>query len=342
MSMSGCGGGGGGGGSSDSSPSSGTPELLSTFGDDVAACTPQIQSRGKTIPGAEGVGTITDWTGWDVTQENTIFYNLFTTDCIEGLFDPIDKADMFITIINSFSDYWQTSGEYNDVILPIFNTTANLTVDTSVNSVNIPFFGGNQAVDRLITVEGTLDGLTGFEAQMAFTTSADGEAIVVWTHFPGKGETSMFFGRKDAAGEMDAWAACFVDQETPDTSDDFQMALKWKGNPSEKQFAVTQYKSGGITAQILAGGSPESDMAFLAKLDSADDVAANGDPYYLVCTNEDITENTLPHPDIVNGTLTPPYEVDNDVLKYIENGNDYCLGYLTSYPEQASDVQALN
>jgi hypothetical protein len=347
ISISGCGGGGGGGSTSNNGSNTGEPVLLSTFGDEVAECTPQVQinrvsSAEEEQPADEYMRTITNWSGWNVTQDTTIFHNLFTTDCIEGLFDPIDKADMFITIINSFSDYWQVSGEYDGVTLPIFNTAATLTVDTSVDSVTIPFFGGTQAVDRLITVEGSIDGINGFEAQMAFSTGTDEEAIVVWTYFPDKGETSMFYGTKNASGEMDAWAACFVDHGTPETTDDFQMALKWKGNPDEKRFAVTQYKSGGITANILAGGSPDSEMAFLAKLDSADDIIANGDPYYLVCTLTDITENTEPHPAIINGAMTPPHQADNDVLKYIENGNDNCLGYLAAYPEQASDVQPLN
>jgi hypothetical protein len=345
ISISGCGG-GGGGSTSNNGSNTGEPVLLSTFGDDVAQCTPQVQSSSSSVVSAgisaEDGGTITDWTGWDVTQDNTIFHNLFTTDCIEGLFDPIDKVDMFITIINSFSDYWQVSGEYDGVTLPIFNTSATLTVDTSVESVNIPFFGGTQAVDRLITIQGTIVDAAEFEAQMAFKTGSDGEAIVVWTHFPDKGETSMFYGTKNAEGEMEAWAACFVDKGTPETTDDFQMALKWKGNPDEKIFAVTQYKSGGMTGNILAGGSPDGDMAFLAQFVSDDDITANGDPYYLVCTLTDITENTEPHPTIINGAITPPLQADNDVLKYIENGNASCLGYLSSYPEQASDVQPLN
>jgi hypothetical protein len=338
LTMSSC---GGSSGTSVSSGSTKTPVALSTFSEDVAKCTPQLQAGSESIPGAENAGTISNWTGWDPSQQNTIFNNLFTPDCIEGLFDPITKADMFITIINSFEADWQKSGVYDNVTLPIFNTTAKLTVDTSVKSVTIPFFGGTLAVDRLLTIEGDLDGSTGFVAKMAFTSTADGESMVVRTYFPDKGETSMFYGKKATNGELDAWAACFVDHGTPDdTSDDFYMALKWHGNTTEGWFALTQYKNSGGGSKLLAGGSSKGDMAFLAF--RGDDVDAALNPYYLICTTDNITGNTQPDGGIINGTDVPPLETNNTVLKYIEVGNTSCLGYLTSYPEQASDVEDLN
>ena len=176
---------------------------------------------------------------------------------------------------------------------------------------------------------------------MAFTTSTDGETLVMRIYLAGNGETSMFYGRKTSSGERELWAACFADQGTTDPSDDVQMALKWKGYPVEKRFALTQYKNSGNT-KILAGGSLDGDMAFLAQLSAAHDTDAGGNPYYLICMLADITQDSSPYPVIVNGALTAPHESDNTVLKYIEEDNPACLGFLTAYPQTAADVQDLN
>jgi hypothetical protein len=347
LTMSGCGGGG------SSSGDSSTPAALTTFGADVAECTPQLAS-GESEGFAEDISsedgsTITDWTGWNPAAQYTILNNLLTPDCVEGMFDPIDKADMIINALNELQDYWQTDGVYQDVTVPleIAGTTATLnvtmTVDTSVKSITVPFFGSTQAVDREITLEGTIarDGDSdNIDAEIAFATTDAGEVVVARTVFEDKGETSMFYGSK-ADGELDAWAACYVDEGTPGvSSEDFHVALKWHGNPSEKVFALTQYKgSNEHETKILAGGHADGDMAFLAS--STDDLIDNTNPYYLICTPDILDGSSLVVPDVYIGTGLAA-DTSNAVLNYIKDGNASCLGYLDSYPADASDVQTMN
>jgi hypothetical protein len=335
LTLSGCGGSSGDGASA--------PAALTTFSEDVALCTPQVESEG--LPGAEDAGpmTIADWSGWNPSAQSTVLYNLLTQDCVEGMFDPITKADMFITILNSLRDYWQTDGVHEGVTLgdESMTLTMTVTVDTSVKSVTVPFFtddGGQpveQAVDRLVTIEGTMTGGDSINAQIAFSTSADGEAIVVRTYFVDKGETSMFYGIKnDVTGELDASAACFVDEGA---DGNFEVALKWHGNTQEGTFALTQYKNSCGNTHILAGGEAAGDMAFLAQIGT--DTGAGGDPWYIVCNTANLNGTQVD--EFLNAAISLDGD-DRPVLDYIKEGNSSCLGYLNSYPESADDIPSLN
>jgi hypothetical protein len=323
---------------SDSDDAAAAPAALSTYSEDVAALTPQAPADAESLPGAEVNASIAEWAGWDPALEFTVFYKLLAVDSAEGLFAPIANADMFIEMINELQEYWDEDGTYEDIPLGIADGTATVTVDSSVTSVNIPFYGGTQAVDRLITVEGEFEG-DEFECQIAFRISGGEEAIVVWSKMVAVNDISLFYGRRAADGLMTIWGACFADKATVDTSDDFYGAFKWVGNPDEGWFAATQITNAADDSWILAGGEPDGDMAFLA---TRTDDAEGPVPFYLVCTMDNFTGGTpIADEDILNGDDTPPLQATQDVLKYIEEGNASCLGFLTEYPDAEAEILPL-
>jgi hypothetical protein len=320
------------------------PAALTTFGGDVALCTPQVESEG--LPASEADPTVANWSGWNPLVEHTILSDLLTPDCVEGMFDPITKADMFISILNEFREYWLTSATLPNISMTVdsgggpMDVVVDVTVDTTVSSVTVPFFtdgSGNpidQDVDRLITIEGTINGTDTLVAQIAFSTGPDGEVMVVRTQFPDKGETSMFYGIKnEATHELTAWAACYVDHGDGDY---MMIALKGGGNTESGTFALTQYKNGSGDTYILAGGEAAGSMAFLAEV--GDDADSEGDPWYIVCTSANLSGTEVD--EFLNATDSLAGD-DRAVLDFVKDGNASCLGYLDAYPESAADIQAL-
>lgn len=241
-------------------------------------------------------------------------------------------------MINYLQTYWTADGTYPDVNLGIEGAVATVTVDTSVTSVTIPYFGGTQAVDRLITVEGDFDGE--FICQMAFTASGGEEAVVAWSKMIENNDISVFYGRRAADGLMTLWGACYADKATVDTADDFYGVYKWIGNPDEGWFAATQYMNGAGGSKVLAGGEPDGEMAFLA---IRNDDAVGPVPHYLVSTIANLTGGTaIADADILNEDDDGlPLQATRDVFKYIEVGNAACLGYLTEYPDAEADILPL-
>ncbi|MRR08412.1 MAG: hypothetical protein EG828_16130, partial [Deltaproteobacteria bacterium] len=286
-----------------------TPTALTSYGEDVAECTPQIAAGSEELPAAEENASISLWAGWDPTIQYTVFNKLLSDDSAEGLFDPIEKADMFVEIINAFSSYWVASGTYEDIPIPDAggSGTVDLTIEAESAVVTIPFFGGTVTVDRVITIDGNIDGMGTFQCKMGFTTGAGEEEMVVRTSFTETGEVSMFYGSKASDGLMNIWAAVFTDKATVATTDDFGGAIKWRGNPDEGWFAISQGMSGAGGSKIMAGGEPDGSMAFLAS--RLDDNVGPDVPYYLVCTIANITGGTAPAGgSIINGNTTPPLE----------------------------------
>ncbi len=312
-------------------------DSLSSYGEDVAACTPQIEAGSEGLPGVEENASISVWEGWNPAIEYTVFNKLLSEDSAEGLFNPIEQADMFVEMINGFSAYWPAAGTYEDIAIPGGGGTIALTVETDVESVTIPFFGGTITVDRVVTIDGLIVGMGNFECKMGFTIDGDEESIVVRTDFEDTGEVSVFYGNRASEGVINIWAAMYADKATADTADDFTGALKWRGNPDEGWFAISQYMNGAGGTKILAGGEPDGTMAFLAR--RGDDNVGPDVPYYLACTIANITGGTPPEGgSIINGNTTPPSTAANDVYQYIIDGNASCLGYLSTYPASADDI----
>jgi len=284
---------------------------LSSYADDVREITPYL-------------GTATDlalWGGvgggWSPDVEYSVFDKIFNPDNgVECIYDPIETLDEFIDTINEFSASWDTdvdSIEYNEV---------TVSIDNDVTSVDVPFFGNAVSVDRVITVSSDAEGFT---VHLAFTVESDAEALVA--HFElNTGEIGAFYATRDSdTGTIEIWAAIY--------SNDFKGSFKWKGNPDEDWFAITQYTDATATDwSVMGGGSVNGDMAFIGK---------NGDTageYYLVVDIDDI-QGDGPHADPGTIHLVPVPDVSvNDVYAYITEGNDSCLGYLTEFPEIPGDI----
>jgi len=145
-------------------------------------------------------------------------------------------------------------------------------------------------------------------------------------------EIGAYYGSRNSdTGIIEIWNACYV----PDDEDPFYGSFKWKGNPDEDWFAITQFTNATDSDwSVMGGGSVSGDMAFIGK---------NGDTvgeYYIVVDIDDIEGDGV-HADpttITASATTAPDPDTTAVHAYITTGNDSCLGYLTTYPDEATDI----
>lgn len=302
--------------SSDDDPA--TVSQLSTYGEDVQACTPYL-----------GVGgDLSDWDlGWNpqLPDNYTVLYKLFgpgEITGVEGIYDPVESLDEYIEMINAVSENWDTDLDGATVSIGEYDLT--VTVNNDVTSVTVPFWGNEVSVDRIVTIEGEEEEGT-FTINVAFTVGETEEALVAHCEL-GNGEQGVYYAQRNSTtGDMEIWSACY----SPDAEDPFYCAFKWQGNPDEGTFAITQYTSatGGWT--VMGGGSIDGDMAFIS---GNNDIVGR---YYLTLTMDDINNGTDPETIVAEATEAPD---GTGVLAYITVDNDACLGYLTDYPDTAESI----
>jgi hypothetical protein len=319
---------------------------LSTYAEDVAECSPTYTGTSEDVPGGEENSSITLWAGWDPDEEYSVFWKLIAQSGNESLYGPIEMVDMYIEMINQYSAGWSTDGEteieYQE------GMTATMTVDTTVESVTVPFFTDSegdpivQAVNRLITVEADAMNL-----KMAFTVDGDEEALVVRferTDSDGT-ETAVFYATRADDGQIDIKSACYVDYTA---QDDYYGAFMWSGNPdaAEPWFALSQFTNAAGGSWILAGGEPDGDMAFLSIRNDDNNVGESGsdEACYLICQLANVGNG-----DAFTGTI---YREETDMspaallaanptwtsLNYIIDGGEDCLGYIDEYVGQSDDL----
>ncbi len=296
-------------------------EELSTFTDDVKLCMPFLPSRALSA----GTTDLSVWSTWSPNNSGSILGKLFEED--NGLdecpYTRIAVLDDHIEMVNGFSDYWDSDGEHT-----VGSRTA--TVDTSVDSVDIPYLTGvfqgdlyTVAVDRLVTVtEGTLT------VNMAFKISGTTETIVEQYQI-GTTEAGVFYTIQNG-NYRGIWHAYVGDSK---------IQFMWDGNIGDQTFRITECTDSGSGSnwEVLGGGeiaSGTSELAFIARNDA--DGSSSLDEYYITLTLDELEDATTQT--ITDAGVSAPGGAG--VLRYITEDNEDCLDFLgiDEYPDDVSDL----
>ncbi|NNG01806.1 MAG: hypothetical protein HKM93_20640 [Desulfobacteraceae bacterium] len=197
--------------------------------------------------------TLSDWDrGWHADVNGSVLNRIFSMDNDKSVVHAIRVLDGLIFRLNTYSMQWNTSG-----VQTIADKAETITINNDIRQVWVPFYGGNVAVNHLITIR---NNRTSMVQHLAFSDDADsGEDRVVIFTADEKGDHSVFYMWRDwRMGDISVWFA--------DTASGIN--FKWTANTVEQWFSVT-YISEGCNGDlsIMGGGEAgptELQLAFIA------------------------------------------------------------------------------